>query len=100
MCASAPGAERSVDPRSATPRSGAVAQHDAGAAGAPEGAAELLGGGAAAGADAHLIERSRAAAQEPRRDDAVVASLEQLVITRRQQAVAMQHLVAGKTGGE
>src|SRR5262249_9158412 len=51
----------------------AVAQDEAGAAGAADAAAQRFGGGARVGAHAHLVERLRAAAAQDRAQEARIA---------------------------
>src|SRR6266516_3646931 len=78
----------------------AVAQHEAGAAGAADAAAQALRGRARVGADAHLVERLRAAAAQQRAQQARVAPGEDLAVALGERRVARQRLVAREAGAK
>src|SRR5262245_3468500 len=84
----------------AAPLPRAVAQHDAGAAGAADRAAEALGCRARVGADAHLVERLRAARAEQRAEQARIAPGENLAVALGERGVLGERALAREAGGE
>src|SRR5262245_60543488 len=83
-----------------TPLPGAVAQHEAGAAGAADAAAQRFGGGARVGAHAHLVERLRAAAAQDRAEQTRIAPGEEVGVAPGERGVVGERVVARETGGE
>src|SRR5256886_6925672 len=78
----------------------AVAQHEAGAAGATNAAAQALRRRTCVGADAHLVEWLRAAAAQNRAEQARVAPGENLAVALGERRVARQRLVAREAGAK
>src|SRR5262249_47872697 len=95
---SAPSLWRERTEFAALPR--AVAQHEAGAAGAADAAAQRLRGGARVGAHAHLIERLRAAAAQERAQQARIAPGENVGVALGEARGARQRVVAREAGGK
>src|SRR5262245_27055407 len=76
----------------------AVAQHEAGAAGAADAAAQRFGGGARVGAHAHLVERLRAAAAQDRAQQTRIAPGEELAVALGERGVVGKRMVAREAG--
>src|SRR5262245_24234312 len=78
----------------------AVAQHEAGAAGAADAAAQRLRRRARVGADPHLVERLRAAAAQERAEKARVAPFENGGVALGERGVVRERMIAREAGGE
>src|SRR6266446_10899626 len=72
----------------------AVAQHEAGAAGAADAAAQRFRGVARVGAHAHLVERLRAAAAQERAQQARIATGEKVGVALGAARVVGERVVA------
>src|SRR5262245_65567536 len=86
--------------RTESAASTAVAQHEAGAAGAADAAAQRFRGGARVGADAHLVERLRAAAAQDRAEETRIAPGENVAVALGEHGVVGKRMVAREAGGE
>src|SRR5215467_13881017 len=94
------GAYRVWRERTESAASAAVAQHEAGAAGAADAAAQRFGGGARVGADAHLVERLRAAAAQDRAEQTRIASGEDAGVALGEHGVVGKRVVAREARGK
>src|SRR5271165_7568581 len=78
----------------------AVAQHNAGAARAPDSRTQGVGGFTRVGADANLVEGASAAAAQHRAQNARVVPRQNLVVTGRDRGIGGKHPLARESGAE